>query len=49
MKEREIDFERLVVQNLRRLESFVKQVGSRNVETVPCGEELPRSFPGVAS
>ena len=35
-------------QNLRKLGSLVKQVGSRTVEIVPCGEELPRLFPGVA-
>ena len=39
-------------QNLWRLESLVKQVGefasSRRVETVPCGDKLPRLFRGVA-
>ena len=52
VREGETDVERLVGQNLWRLESLVKQVGefapSRRVETVPCGEELPRLFPGVA-
>ena len=52
MRERESDFGRLVGQSLWRLESLVKQVGefasSGKLETVPCGEELPRVFPGVA-
>ena len=51
VRERETDFELLVGQNFWRLESLVKQVGeftsSGRVETVPCGEELPRVFPGA--
>ena len=51
VRERETDFERLVGQNLWRLESLVKQVGdvasSGKVGTVPCGEEHPSVFPGA--
>ena len=51
MSERETDFERLVGQDLWRVESLVKQVGEfvsyGKAEIVPCGEELPRVFPGV--
>ena len=51
MRERESDFERLVGQNLWTLESFVEHVGdfasSGKVETVPCGEEPTRVFPGA--
>ena len=49
--ERESDFERLVGQNLWRLESLVKQVGdfasSGKADTVPCGEEPARVLPGA--
>ena len=51
VRERESDFERLVRQNLWRLESRVKQVGdfasSGNTDTVPCGEEPTRVVPGA--
>ena len=51
VRERESKIERLVGQNLWRLESLVKQVGefatSGKVETVLCGEERPPVFPGV--
>ena len=50
-RERESDFERLVGQNLWRLDSLVKQVGdfasSGKVGTVPCGEEPTRASPGA--
>ena len=49
VRERESDFERLVGQNLWRLESLVKQVGdfasSGKTDTVPYGEESTRLFP----
>ena len=51
MREQESDFERLVGQNLWRLESLVKQVGdfasSGKADAVPCGEEPTRVFPGA--
>ena len=52
MRKRESDFERLVGQNLWRLESLVKQVegfaSSARDDTVLCGEEPTRVFPGAA-
>ena len=52
VRERESDFERLVGQNLWRLESLVKQVGyfasSGRDDPVLCGKEPRRVFPGAA-
>ena len=51
VRERKSDFERLVGQNLWRLESLVKHVGdfasSGQVDIVPFGEEPTRVFPGA--
>ena len=51
VRERASDFERLVGQNLWRLESLVKQVedfaSSGKADTVPCGEESTRVFPAA--
>ena len=51
VKERESDSEPFVGQNIWRLESLVKQVGdfasSGKVDTVTCGEEPTRVFPGA--
>ena len=52
VRKRESDFERLVGQNVWRLESLVKQVegfaSSGRADTVPCGTEPRRVFPGAA-
>ena len=49
--ERRRNWFRAACDNLWSLESLVKQIGefasSRKVETVLCGEDLPRLFPGV--
>ena len=51
MRERESHFERLVGQNLWRLESFVKHVGdfasSGKIDAVSCGEAPTRVLPGA--
>ena len=53
VRERESDFERLVGQNLWRLEFLVKQVGdfasSGKVDEVPRGEERARLFQGAVA
>ena len=52
VREQASDFERLIGQSLWRLESLVKRVGdfasSGKVDTVRCGEEPTRVFPGAA-
>ena len=51
VRERDSDFERLVGQNFWRPEPLVKQVGDfaspGKADTVPCGEEPTRVFPGA--
>ena len=51
VRERASDFIRLVGQNLWKLEALLKQDGdfasSGKVDTVPCGEEPTRVFPGA--